>query len=274
MAVEKMELDMEIQTVQNEAGMRRSNSAPLINGLSDTEQVFQPYTIRARRNSTTTTMMNRHSMIPMSSPIRIPCSRLYQLRREEGADLIDRETASERQFQAAMQMSLSWEDNFNLSDNDLDKLEKSTSPKQVDFTPVSPAPSPTRGIGKQCFSPSLQMFVSSTRFPPSPINSPNRRFVTRRSQSPINLIRPSALGPIKRKVEEELGNQPKRLFQGITNMLSSDCTQMSDCSWHSSDLDSSSSISSSCKESSVTSSPAACLNSCSSFTSLEDLSPK
>lgn len=31
------------------------------------------------------------------------------------------------------------------SDND---FEKSSSPKQVDFVPVSPAPSPTRGIGK------------------------------------------------------------------------------------------------------------------------------
>lgn len=35
---------------------------------------------------------------------------------------------------------------YNLqSDND---FEKSSSPKQVDFVPVSPAPSPTRGIGK------------------------------------------------------------------------------------------------------------------------------
>lgn len=31
------------------------------------------------------------------------------------------------------------------SNND---FEKSSSPKQVDFVPVSPAPSPTRGIGK------------------------------------------------------------------------------------------------------------------------------
>lgn len=34
------------------------------------------------------------------------------------------------------------------SDNDLDKSEKSSSPKRIDFIPVSPAPSPTRGIGK------------------------------------------------------------------------------------------------------------------------------
>lgn len=37
---------------------------------------------------------------------------------------------------------------FSQSDNDLDKSEKSSSPKRIDFVPVSPAPSPTRGIGK------------------------------------------------------------------------------------------------------------------------------
>lgn len=39
------------------------------------------------------------------------------------------------------------------SDNDLEK-SASSSPKRIDFVPVSPAPSPTRGIGKKvpnCF---------------------------------------------------------------------------------------------------------------------------
>ncbi|KAF4788968.1 hypothetical protein TURU_155299 [Turdus rufiventris] len=108
---------------------------------SDNSQVFQPYVLRTRRNSTT--VMSRHGMFLSSSPIRIPSSRLHQIRR---------------------------------SDNDLDKSEKSFSPKRIDFIPVSPAPSPTRGIGKQCFSPSLQMFVSSNGLPPSPIPSPTRRF--------------------------------------------------------------------------------------------------
>ncbi|KAM8953963.1 PABIR family member 2 isoform 2-T2 [Pelodytes ibericus] len=274
MALEKMELDLEIQgPPQNEGSLRRSNSAPLINGLSDNAQVFQPYGVRARRNSTT--VVNRHSVISISSPVLIPSRRLYQIKREEGVDLINRETAHEREVQTAMQMSISWEESFSLSDNDLDRSEKSSSPKRIDFTPVSPAPSPTRGIGKQCFSPSLQMFVSSNGLPPSPIPSPTRRFTARMSQSPINgIIRPSALGPVKRK--GELENQPKRLFQGTTNMLSPDITQLSDFSCFSSDLDSSSSISSSSdsKERSVTSSPAPFSNSCSSFISMDDLSPK
>ncbi|CAJ0918252.1 unnamed protein product [Ranitomeya imitator] len=215
--------------------------------------------------------------IPSSSPIRIPSSRLYQIKREEGVDLMDRETARERGPECdADEPVLGGE--LQPVTIDLDKLDKYSSPKRIDFVPVSPAPSPTRGIGKQCFSPSLRMFVSSNGLPPSPIPSPTRRFTTtRRSQSP-NCIRPSVLGPIKRKVEMEIENQPKRLFQGTTNMLSPDLTHLSDYSCLSLDLDSSSSIGSSsdsaAKEGCVSDSPAACSNSCSSFISLDDLSPK
>uniref|UniRef100_A0A674KEV2 PABIR family member 2 n=1 Tax=Terrapene triunguis TaxID=2587831 RepID=A0A674KEV2_9SAUR len=200
----------------------------IVISFSDNSQVFQPYVLRTRRNSTT--VVNRHSMLLSSSPIRIPSSRLHQIRREEGVDLMNRETAHEREVQTAMQISQSWEESLSLSDNDLDKSEKSSSPKRIDFIPVSPAPSPTRGIGKQCFSPSLQMFVSSNGLPPSPIPSPTRRFSNRRSQSPINCIRPSVLGPIKRKGEMETESQPKRLFQGTTNMLSPDVTHLTDFS--------------------------------------------
>ncbi|XP_007507284.1 PABIR family member 2 isoform X2 [Monodelphis domestica] len=231
MAQEKMELDLELPTAPappDGGSLRRSNSAPLIHGLSDNSQIFQPYAIRTRRNSTT--VMNRHSMLLSSSPIRIPSSRLHQIKREEGVDLMNREAAHEREVQTAMQISQSWEESLSLSDNDFDKSEKSSSPKRIDFIPVSPAPSPTRGIGKQCFSPSLQMFVSSNGLPPSPIPSPTRRFSNRRSQSPINCIRPSVLGPIKRKGEMETESQPKRLFQGITTMLSPDITNLTELS--------------------------------------------
>ncbi|KAG8448306.1 hypothetical protein GDO86_015410 [Hymenochirus boettgeri] len=232
MAQEKMELELEIPGPQIDGNLRRSNSAPLINVLSDNSQVFQTYVPRARRNSTT--VVNRQNLMPVSSPIRIPSSRLYQLKREETSDVMDRETAREREVQTSMQMILSWEESFNLSDNDLEKSEKSSSPKRIDFIPVSPAPSPPRGIGKQCFSPSLQMFVSSNGLPPSPIPSPTRRFTTKRSRSPVNYIRPSAFGPMKRKVEMEMEveNQPKRLFQGTTNILSPDVNQMSYFSWY------------------------------------------
>ncbi|XP_060783794.1 protein FAM122B isoform X2 [Neoarius graeffei] len=218
MAQEKMELDLDMPSIllQGDGHLRRSNSEPMINGLSDSSQV-----LRSRRNSTT--LVNRPNMVP-SSPVRIPSTRLERIKQEEGVDVMNRETAHEREVQAAMQMSHSWEESLSLSDHD---FEKSSSPKRIDFVPVSPAPSPTRGIGKkQCFSPSLQILVSSNGLTPSPIPSPTRRF--RRSQSPINCIRPSILGPIKRKVsgEMEAESQPKRLFQGTTTMLSTDTAHL------------------------------------------------
>ncbi|XP_025789730.1 protein FAM122B isoform X10 [Puma concolor] len=211
MAQEKMELDFEPDTSDGGA-LRRSSSAPLIHGLSDLSQVFQPYTFRTRRNSTT--IMSRHTLVSIE---------------EEGMDMMNRETAHEREVQTAMQISQSWDESLSLSDSDFEKPEKLYSPKRIDFTPVSPAPSPTRGFGKQCFSPSLQMFVSSSGLPPSPVHSP-RRFSSRRSQSPVKCIRPSVLGPLKRKGEMETESQPKRLFQGTTNMLSPEAAQLSDLS--------------------------------------------
>ncbi|XP_017367474.1 protein FAM122B isoform X3 [Cebus imitator] len=247
MAQEKMELDFEPNTADG-GTLRRSSSAPLIHGLSDLSQVFQPYT-RTRRNSTT--IMSSHSL-------------------EEGLDMMNRETAHEREMQSAMQISQSWDESLSLSDSDFDKQEKLYSPKRIDFTPVSPAPSPTRGFGK--------MFVSSSGLPPSPVPSP-RRFSSRRSQSPVKCIRPSALGPLKRKGEMETESQPKRLFQGTTNMLSPEAAQLSDLSSCSDILDGSSSSSGLssdplAKGSATAESPVACSNSCSSFILMDDLSPK
>ncbi|XP_074248350.1 PABIR family member 2 isoform X5 [Saimiri boliviensis] len=202
MAQEKMELDFEPNTADG-GTLRRSSSAPLIHGLSDLSQVFQPYT-RTRRNSTT--IMSSHSLVSIE---------------EEGLDMMNRETAHEREMQSAMQISQSWDESLSLSDSDFDKQEKLYSPKRIDFTPVSPAPSPTRGFGK--------MFVSSSGLPSSPVPS-SRRFSSRRSQSPVKCIRPSALGPLKRKGEMETESQPKRLFQGTTNMLSPEAAQLSDLS--------------------------------------------
>ncbi|XP_056456703.1 protein FAM122B isoform X1 [Gadus chalcogrammus] len=274
MTQEKMELDLEISNslVQTDGQLRRSNSAPMINGLSDNCQVFQREVLRSRRNSTT--VVNRPNMVP-SSPIRVPSTRLHQIKQEEGIDVMNRETAHEREVQAAMQMSQSWEESLNLSDNDLEK-SVSSSPKRIDFVPVSPAPSPTRGIGKkQCFSPSLQSLVSSNGLSPSPIPSPTRRF-SRRSQSPINCIRASILGPIKRKGEMDIESQPKRLFQGTTTMLSTDIAHLLDVSSCPSPELLDGSLSSVC---SSTGSPGKMegvspSSSNSPFTSLQDLSPK
>ncbi|XP_020935970.1 protein FAM122B isoform X7 [Sus scrofa] len=279
MAQEKMELDFEPDTSDG-GTLRRSNSAPLIHGLSDLSQVFQPYTFRTRRNSTI--IMSRPGLVSKgllsSSPNRIPSSRLHQIKREEGMDMMNRETAHEREMQSAMQISQSWDESLSLSDSDFDKPEKLYSPKRIDFTPVSPAPSPTRGLGKQCFSPSLQMFVSSSGLPPSPVSSP-RRFSSRRSQSPVKCIRPSVLGPLKRKGEMETESQPKRLFQGTTSMLSPEATQLSDLSSCSDILDGSSSgsgLSSDLlvKGSATAEAPVACSNSRAPFILMDDLSPK
>uniref|UniRef100_A0A8C9DL45 PABIR family member 2 n=1 Tax=Prolemur simus TaxID=1328070 RepID=A0A8C9DL45_PROSS len=264
MAQEKMDLDFEPDTSDG-GTLRRSNSAPLIHGLSDLSQVFQPYTFKTRRNSTT--IMSRHSLLLSSSPNRIPSSRLQQIKREEGLDMMNRETAHEREVQTAMQISQSWDESLSLSDSDFDKSEKLYSPKRIDFTPVSPAPSPTRGFGK----------VGSSGLPPSPVSSP-RRFSSRRSQSPVKCIRPSVLGPLKRKGEMETESQPKRLFQGTTNMLSADAAQLSDLSSCSDILDgcsSSSGLSSDslAKGSATAESPVACSNSCSPLILMDDLSP-
>ncbi|XP_029297263.1 protein FAM122B isoform X3 [Cottoperca gobio] len=238
---------------------------------SDNSQVFQREVLRSRRNSTT--VVNRPNMVP-SSPIRVPSTRLHQIKQEEGIDVMNRETAHEREVQAAMQISQSWEESLSLSDND---LEKSSSPKRIDFVPVSPAPSPTRGIGKkQCFSPSLQILVSSNGLTPSPIPSPTRRF-SRRSQSPINCIRASILGPIKRKGEMETESQPKRLFQGTTTMLASDVSGLSELSpCHCPDLldGSLSSVSSSTDSPGKMEGVSPSSSSNSPFASLQDLSPK
>ncbi|XP_053436675.1 PABIR family member 2 isoform X3 [Nycticebus coucang] len=274
MAQEKMDLDFEPDT-SDVGTLRRSNSAPLIHGLSDFSPVFEPYTVRGRRNSTT--VMSRHSLLLSSSPNRIPSSRLQQIKREEGLDLMNRETAHERELQMAMQISQSWDESLNLSDSDFEKPEKLYSPKRIDFTPVSPAPSPTRGLGKQCFSPSLQMLVSSSGLPSSPVSSP-RQFSSRRSQSPVKCIRPSVLGPVKRKGEMETESQPKRLFQGTSNVQSGEATELSDLSSCSDILDGSSSSSglssdSLAKGSAPAESPGACSNPCSPLILMDDLSP-
>ncbi|XP_077682014.1 P2R1A-PPP2R2A-interacting phosphatase regulator 1-like isoform X4 [Eretmochelys imbricata] len=196
MAQEKMELDLELPAGSAPApsdggSLRRSNSAPLIHGLSDNSQVFQANILRTRRNSTT--VMNRHSLLVPSSPVRIPSSRLHQIKQEEGMDLMNRETVHEREVQTAMQISQSWEESLSL----------------------------------QCFSPSLQSLVSSSGLPPSPSPSPTRRFL-KRSQSPIHCIRPSVLGPMKRKGEMDTEDEPKRFFQGTTSMLSPEVSHLTD----------------------------------------------
>ncbi|XP_049622660.1 PABIR family member 2 isoform X2 [Suncus etruscus] len=264
MAQEKMDLDLESENTTTDGGtLKRSSSAPLIHGLSELSQIFQSCSFRPRRNSAT--VMTHYNMLLSSTPI--PNSRLHQIKREEGLDMM-REAAHEREVQAAMQISQSWDESLSLSDSDCDKPEKLYSPKRIDFTPVSPAPSPTRGIGK--------MFVNSSGLPPSSFSSP-RRFS--RSHSPVKCIRPSVLPPIKRKGEMETESQPKRVFQGSTSMLTTESSKFSDLSSCSNILDGSNSSNGLSSDSLAKGSPAAdssvaCSNSCSPFILMDDLSPK
>ncbi|XP_032330528.1 protein FAM122C isoform X1 [Camelus ferus] len=205
MAQEKMDLDLEplpSSTTIEDNTLRRSSSAPLINELRNDSQVFQPDTLRARRNSTTF--------------VGQPCL-------EEGMDLGNRETIHEWEVQTAIQITQSWKESLNVGNNN---LEKAPSPECSNLTPASSATFLTGRTGKQCFSPSLQACVSCTGFLPSPIPSPVRRFAI--SQSPINILRSSILGPLKRKGEMVLEHQPKRFFQDTTNVVSSGTTHMSD----------------------------------------------
>ncbi|CAD7682775.1 unnamed protein product [Nyctereutes procyonoides] len=226
MAQEKMELDLELlpTSATTDNTLRRSNSAPLINGLGDNSQVFQADTLTTRRNSTT--FMTQHCLFltppSIPTPMRGSFGHLHQIKQEEGMDLTNREAMHEWKVQTAIQISRSWEASLNLSDGDLEK----PSSKCIDLIPVSPATSPTKGIGKQCLPPSLQTCVGCTTLPPSPIPNPAQRF-TVRSQSPNNTIRPSICGPLKRK-GEIFEDQPKRSFYGTTNVVSSDTTQQSD----------------------------------------------
>ncbi|XP_012665072.1 protein FAM122A [Otolemur garnettii] len=146
MAQENMDLELGLlpSSITTDSNiLRRTSSAPLINEISDNLQVFEPDTVRMRRNSRV--LMSEQCL--------------------------------------------------------------------------------------QCFSPSLQACVSCTALPPSPIPSPSRQ-LTKRSQNSTNIIRPSILGPLKRKGEMALEYQPKRFFQGTTNMLSSNTSGVSEKNQH------------------------------------------
>ncbi|XP_058392776.1 P2R1A-PPP2R2A-interacting phosphatase regulator 1-like isoform X3 [Diceros bicornis minor] len=207
MPQEKMELDLEVQlssTTTDGNFLRRSNSAPVINGLGDNSQMFQADTLRTRGNSITS--MTQYCL-------------------EKGMNLVNREAMHKWEVPTAIQIDQPWEQSLNLSARN---LEKPSSSKRIDLIPVSSAASPTMEIEKQSSSISFQTSVSCTGLPPIPGPSPMEQFTIRRSQSPTNIIRPSILGPLKRKGEMVFEDQPKRFFQGPANMLSSDTTQQSD----------------------------------------------
>ncbi|XP_006881944.1 PREDICTED: protein FAM122B [Elephantulus edwardii] len=247
MARKTLDMDLEAETAEA-ASLRRASSAPLILGLSDMEQIFQPLNLRTRRNSN---MMMSHQSL------------------EEGVDETSSDLAYDRELQTAMQISQPWEESLSLTEADFNKPQKLYSPKRIDFTPVSPAPSPTRGFGK--------MFVSGGGLSSSPTSSPRR--YSRCSQIPGKCIKPSAIGPLKRKGEMETESQPKRLFQGATNEPPAEATHVTDLTSGSDILDDTSSSSglsseSQAKGSAPAEAPGACSKPGASFILMDDLSRK
>ncbi|XP_050632666.1 PABIR family member 1 isoform X1 [Macaca thibetana thibetana] len=225
MAQEKMEVGFESlpsSTTADSNIPRRVNSAPLINGLGFNSQVLQADMLRIRTNRAT--FKNRRCLLLPPSPFHGSISRLHQIKQEEAMNLITRETMYEWKIQTEIQISQSWEKGLKLNDNG---SQKSSSLKCIDLTPVSSMASSIKKTGKQCFSPSLQTCVSCTGSPSSHIPSPTQQYIIR-SQNPTNIIRPTILGPLKRKGEMAFQYQPKRIFQGTTNILSSDTSQLSE----------------------------------------------
>ncbi|XP_013101943.2 P2R1A-PPP2R2A-interacting phosphatase regulator 1 [Stomoxys calcitrans] len=126
--------------------------------------------------------------------------RISQLRQEECVDgLNSREVNHEREVHSAIQISQSWEDLSLVAENwSCKSTEELSNPLQVVVGGVLSG----NGSGG-CSSPSPTNNRANLRLPYGLSPSPTRRsttFATRRSMSPI-AIRPSQLGPVKRKFE-------------------------------------------------------------------------
>ncbi|XP_067007904.1 P2R1A-PPP2R2A-interacting phosphatase regulator 1 isoform X2 [Anabrus simplex] len=208
--------------VDSPVALKRSSSAPMINELNTTmttasttsstrdSSPFNNFTSSQPRTRRFSASFSPGHSASASGPRLTP--RVNQLRQEECVDIAGREAAHERETRFALQMSQSCEDlalipgsptqrKSDSSENRrpgpglYDQLHLNLPACPPACTSPSPTPSPTR-LTRQCFSPGIQMTWKSTLSP-----SPTRTF-PRRSQSPIP-IRPSTLGPVKRKCELE-----------------------------------------------------------------------
>ncbi|KAH8412304.1 hypothetical protein KR009_001120 [Drosophila setifemur] len=148
--------------------------------------VFNIFTPRARRYSAS------YSPLTTAANGATLCltPRVSQLRQEECADLNSREVNHEREVHREIQISQSWEDLTLVTENWSCKSDEFSNPLQVTLPPTG---------STSCSSPSPTSNRAGMRLPYSP--SPTRRtFATRRSMSPI-AMRPSQLGPVKRRFE-------------------------------------------------------------------------
>ncbi|XP_063983281.1 P2R1A-PPP2R2A-interacting phosphatase regulator 1 [Diachasmimorpha longicaudata] len=210
--------------------LKRSSSAPMINEISATMSVSSPSTSAPRDAVATFNIFSntpRTRRFSTSSPGSAPrlTPRVNQLKQEECLDVAGREAAHEKEIHSAMQISQSWEDltleaeGLSFKDSEsptqqLNKCDKQITKRVFDplnlnlpvggGPPLCSSPSPTRShLGqRQCYSPGLHMVNWKTNLSPSPTR---KAFATRRSLSPI-AIRPSCLGPVKRKFELDDSN--------------------------------------------------------------------
>ncbi|XP_030557179.1 flocculation protein FLO11 [Drosophila novamexicana] len=158
--------------------------------------VFNPFTPRARRYSASYSPALNGAGAGLGAALCVT-PRVSQLRQEECADLNSREVNHEREVHREIQISQSWEDLTLVAENWSCKSDEFSNPLQV----VLPNGSSN---STSCSSPSPTSNRAGMRLPYSP--SPTRRtFATRRSMSPI-AMRPSSLGPVKRKFELDDNN--------------------------------------------------------------------
>ncbi|GAB6019668.1 hypothetical protein CHUAL_001223 [Chamberlinius hualienensis] len=208
-----MDIDVPFGSNNKGSNLKRSSSAPMINilasrassnpctGFREEPAVPQPLFESQNRSRRFSASFSVSPSSSPSSPYHIRTSRISQIKHEEGMDVLNREVAHERKVQSALQISQSWEDLTLASESDHSKRPRCfTEPLHIfpSTYPLSSSPSPTR-LGKQCFSPSMQQPVRNSAFATSPVPSPTRKSVTRRSLSPIAL-RPSQLH-MKRKFD-------------------------------------------------------------------------
>ncbi|PSN41618.1 hypothetical protein C0J52_17775 [Blattella germanica] len=201
--------------VDSPVNLKRSNSAPMINELnaamttaSTSSSIRENSSFNLFASQPRTRRFSASYPVQNINPRLTP--RVSQLRQEESVDVMGREVVHEREFHSQMQMSQSCEDLTIMSGlsssckvrrPESSRLVSQLTPLHLNlpaFPPMCSSPSPTRpGLGRQCFSPSFQGSLSKTLSP-----SPTRRYTTKRSQSPI-AMRPSTLGPVKRKFDLE-----------------------------------------------------------------------
>ncbi|XP_030383799.1 rho GTPase-activating protein gacF [Scaptodrosophila lebanonensis] len=163
--------------IRSQPSSREVSPAPMFN-------IFTP---RTRRYSASYSPMTTTAGANGATLCLTP--RVSQLRQEECADLNSREVNHEREVHREIQISQSWEDLTLVAENWSCKSEDFSNPLQVTL--------PTGTTS--CSSPSPTNNRAGMRLPSYSPSPTRRTFSTRRSMSPI--MRPSQLGPVKRKFE-------------------------------------------------------------------------